>query len=106
MMRIVEFIPISTVSELQAINDNLSESYGLVNNIDLLGVNFIPLGNVTNEFTGTFNGGGFTISNLTIDLPASNDLGLFGYNTGTIKDFTLENATISGNENVGGLSWF
>ena len=31
------------------------------------------------NLTGTFNGGGFTISNLTIDLPAdSNDLGLFG----------------------------
>ena len=63
---------------LQAINDNVSGSYRLVKDIDLSGVNFTPLGDVTNSFDGIFDGGGFTIRNLTINLPMSNDLGLFG----------------------------
>ena len=41
-------------------------------------VDFTPLGSVSDEFYGTFDGDGFTISNLTINSPASSDLGLFG----------------------------
>ena len=98
-----EFIPISTTSELQAINNNLNANYRLVNDIDLSGVDFMPLGNLTNNFDGTFDGNGFTIRNLTIDLPASSNLGLFGVNSGTIHDVTLDNADITGNNFVGGL---
>ena len=103
MMRIVNIILISNADELQAVNSNLDADYKLVSNIDLSGVVFTPLGDVSDEFDGTFDGGGFTISNLTIDLSASNDLGLFGSNTGVIKDFTLENVDITGNDNIGGL---
>ena len=37
-----------------------------------------PLGNNTNSFDGTFDGDGFTINNLTINLPTSDNVGLFG----------------------------
>ena len=111
---------ISNICQLQNIADNtidslehidlLTQDYILISNIDgsytenwNSGAGFEPLGDDANSFDGTFDGGGFTISNLTINVPASDNVGLFGYNTGTIKDFTLENATISGNENVGGL---
>ena len=98
-----KFILISTGSKLQAINDNLSESYRLVKNVDLSGDDFIPLGNYNNTFDGTFDGGGFTINNLTIDLPASNDIGLFGVNSGTIRNVTLNNTDITGKDDIGGL---
>jgi len=53
------------------------------------------------QFSGTFNGNGHVISNLTIDTEgAYNDyLGLFGYPSGSsceIRDISLENANISG----------
>ena len=64
-----EIILISTASNLQAINDNVSGSYILVKDIDLIGVNFTPLGNDASSFDGIFDGGGFTIRNLTINLP-------------------------------------
>ena len=98
-----EIVLISTASELQAINNNLIRAYRLAKDIDLSSGNFTPLGDGSNSFDGTFDGGGFTISNLTIDLSASNNIGLFGSNSGIIKDFTLENVGITGNENVGGL---
>ena len=72
------------MDQLQAVNSNLGGSYRLIADIDLSGINFIPLGD-GNSFDGLFNGNGFTIRNLTLDLPASNDLGLFGVNSGTIE---------------------
>ncbi len=43
-------------------------------------------------FTGTFDGGGYTISNLAIDRGTSNGAALFGYTKGA----TIENLTVSG----------
>ena len=97
-----EFIFISNVGELQAINNNLNGGYILINDIDASSINFTPIGDNSNPFTGVFAGSGFTISNLTISSD-SNNIGLFGYNEGTIQNFTLENVDITGNENVGGL---
>ena len=61
-----------------------------------------PLGSDSNKFDGTFDGGGFIIRNLTIDRN-ENYVGLFGYNTGTIVNVTLENVSIKGKSSVGGL---
>jgi hypothetical protein len=59
-------------------------------------------------FTGTFDGDGHKITNLTInDNGAGNDyLGLFGYVSGEIKNLGLENFAVSGSigsQYVGGL---
>ena len=45
-----EVILISTTYELQAINDNLSESYRLVKDIDLSGIDFTPIGGCAKSF--------------------------------------------------------
>ena len=57
-----------------------------------------------NSFDGTFDGGGFIIRNLTIDRN-EDYVGLFGYNTGTIVNVTLEDVSINANNgsSVGGL---
>ena len=57
---------------------------------------FEPIGNVSKQFKGTFDGNGKTISNLSIINVNSKDVGLFGYNDGTIKNLTLSSCTISG----------
>lgn len=64
-----------------------------------------PIGGDT-PYTGTFDGAGHTISNLSIS-PKGDVSGLFGYAYGaTIKNLTLKNATISGggsSSNSGGI---
>ena len=57
---------------------------------------FEPIGNGSKQFKGTFDGNNKTISNLSIINVNSKDVGLFGYNDGTIKNLTLSSCTISG----------
>ena len=65
---------------------------------------FNPIGNRSNKFNGTFDGLGFTISNLYINRPSQYDVGLFGYsNNATIINIGLNNVDITGNSYVGGL---
>lgn len=52
--------------------------YQLLNDIDLKGITFTPIGDVTNEFTGSFDGGNYTLSNLFIDATGTNKQGMFG----------------------------
>lgn len=80
-------------------------TFKLANDIDLKSVeNFTPIGKKDCNFIGTFDGGGHTISNLTITSD-KDYVGLFGYvsGDGKIKNITLINAKVSGNANVGGL---
>ncbi len=57
---------------------------------------FEPIGNGSKQFEGTFDGNGKTISNLSMTNVNSKNVGLFGYNDGTIKNLTLSSCTISG----------
>ncbi len=84
----------------------------LMNDLDFTGVtDFIPIGgcgdNVTNNgskwFAGTFDGGGFTVKNLTIEQSDKDYVGLFGYNVGVVKNLGVVGGTVSGSNNVGGL---
>lgn len=111
---------ISTYAGLKTIKDDLAGDYTLTANIDCSdsktenysgGIynGFPPIGDDSTEFTGTFNGGGYTLSNLYINRPATNFVGLFGkiQKTGTandIKNVTLFNFDITGNSSVGLLA--
>ena len=78
------------------------------------GAGWEPIGNSkTNPFTGVFDGNGYKISGLYINLEASSGVyaGLFGYNKGTIQNvalvdgnISLKNTTSSSNINVGGIA--
>ncbi|MDR1376396.1 MAG: hypothetical protein LBJ22_02700, partial [Synergistaceae bacterium] len=66
----------------------------LTNNIDLAGREWTPIGYSSYYFMGTFDGGGHTISNMRISMRMDrSDLyaGLFGRNSGIIKDVCLSN---------------
>lgn len=74
-------------------------------NIDLGGKEWTPIGTSGKPFSGTFEGSGKTISNLVINQPVKSDVGLFGYTTnGEIKDFTLNNASVTGYLDVGAIA--
>ena len=47
------------------------------------------IGNASNAFAGTFDGAGKTISNMTIPAGTGGYRGLFGNNSGTVKNFTI-----------------
>ena len=63
-----------------------------------------PIGNGTTQFSGNYDGGYFTISNLTINGGTADYQGLFGYTlNATIQNVVLTNVNISGASYVGGL---
>lgn len=65
---------------------------------------FVPVGNKTNPYTGTFCGNEKKIKNLIISAGAVNYIGLFGYTSGSvIKDISLIDGEVRGNAVVGGL---
>ena len=66
-------------------------------NIDLAGHPWTPIGNWDNAFAGTFDGQGFTISNLYMNDAEGEGIGLFGVvEKATIKNFTINNVNITG----------
>jgi hypothetical protein len=65
---------------------------------------FSPIGNSTTTFTGSYNGGGFNITNLYINRASTDYIGLFGYVSGTsIDKLALSACNITGKSYVGAL---
>ena len=115
---------IKTAEQLDLIHNDLTAHYVLIDDIDLSGYEnwdpigaFQPLSDKPEEaeiphpdfaFTGTFDGSGYKISNMTIDAPMSMGAGLFGCTAGTengnafVGNFTLENVNVTGFYLVGG----
>ena len=109
---------IATAEQLDRIRDDLTGHYTLIGDIDLSGYeNWMPIGTFQPRsdapedaevphpdyaFTGTFDGAGHTISNLTISCEAPMGAGLFGCASGTesnaasIGHFTLKDVNVSG----------
>jgi hypothetical protein len=89
--------------------NNWDKHFSLTADLDLAGVNMIPVGNAAVPFSGTFDGGGHTISNLTISLPDSESVGFFGVvdnviDPNTIFDLGLINSSVTGEQGVGALA--
>ena len=115
---------IATAEQLDRVRDDLAAHYILIDDIDLSGFeNWIPIGTFQSRsdapedaeiphpdyaFTGTFDGAGHTVSNLTVSCEAPMGAGLFGCASGSengdayIGRFTLENVNVSGFYLVGG----
>ena len=65
---------------------------------------FEPIGTESKPFKGTFDGGAKTISNLTINKPTSNNVGLFGYiNNALIKGLIIDKFNVKGQNNVASI---
>ncbi len=119
------------VNQLQAVNADLAGRYVLGDAIDASatagwnsGAGFVPLTRYvtvpdngpmcppmctqtqTFPFTGIFDGLGYAISNLTINRPTENDLGLFGViqSGAVVRNLGLIGGSISGMYQIGGLA--
>ncbi|MDB5941280.1 MAG: hypothetical protein JWQ13_846, partial [Ramlibacter sp.] len=107
----------TTATDLQGMRGNLATHYALGSNIDAsptalwnAGAGFDPVGTLipAASFTGNFDGLGHTISNLTINRPLADNVGLFGYVLSTggamLRNVKLNGAaTITGGSYVGNL---
>ena len=64
-----------------------------------------PIGTEAQPFTGTFDGGNFTIYGLYINDSSKNYVGLFGYvgANGKVINVTLADSYVRGNNNVGSI---
>ncbi len=103
-------IQISNCADLQNINHDggvaLGGSYIQTASFSCTDIaNFVPLGTSGTPFLGTYDGGNFTISDLTINRPDTSYIGLFGMTNGSasISNVVLKDFTITGKNGVGGL---
>ena len=77
----------------------------LTADINLTGKEWTPIGDNDNRYTGTFDGGNYTITGLTVNQEGTNYVGLIGFigSDGTVKNVKLENVNITGSYYVGGV---
>lgn len=78
----------------------------LDNDIDLSDIDWTPIGTESRPYTGTFDGGTYTITGLTVNQTREN-VGLIGCigSNGTVKNVKLENVNITGDGYfVGGVA--
>jgi len=109
-----EYTVIDNPAGVQDINSDLDGYYALGEHIDASptaawndGAGFAPIGSpeTENYFTGTLNGLGHEISDLFINRPGQDALGLFAVNEGTIANIGLEGGSVSGDGySVGSLT--
>ncbi len=89
---------VKTEEQLRSIGKDkyaMSYNYILDANISLT-QEWVAIGDEDNSFTGSFNGNGFTISNLKIANKTAKYIGLFGcVEEGTIYNVTLKNTDIN-----------
>lgn len=72
------YVGVYTAEDLDGVRYNLTGKYILMNDIELNGANFLPIGTEREPFTGIFNGNGYVISGLCVDGDYMY-AGLFGY---------------------------
>ena len=106
-------VPIRTVAELKAIENDLDGNYKLAANIDLGKSEWTPIGKDKNTpFTGKLKGNGYQITGLSITDNSQVYSGLFGYCKGTVTNLTVSGTVSTDGSNgdsyryAGGIAGF
>ena len=98
------YIIIKTADDLKQIEQNPSAKYILMNDIDLSGINWVPLCQGKAEdgsdiFSGILNGNGYSVKNLNINIDEgtkTENVGFFGITeNAVISNINFENAQIT-----------
>ena len=112
---------IYTKADLDAVRNNLTGNYILMNDIVFTDADFAEGGDFYNggkgwspigtdsssSFSGTFDGNGYAIKNLYININSSSSVcaGLFGYSAGTIENLGMIDSDISVSVSSGSYSY-
>lgn len=95
-------------TDLIEINNELNANYKMMADVDLTGIDFDPIGQENFAFTGTLDGNNHKITGLIINknnLKIKDNVGLFEVlENAVITNLTIENANITGDNNVGILA--
>ncbi|MBQ2875813.1 MAG: hypothetical protein IJE25_02245 [Clostridia bacterium] len=75
-------------------NDFSGKTVNLGGDIYLGDREWTPIGTLDNNFSGTFNGNGYTVSGFIFRDPAVVYAGLFGYSSGTIKKLNVTDCRV------------
>ena len=104
---------IDSFAGMDLISNDLTASYKLTTDLTYdvsAGDGWDPIGDNEARFTGTFDGDGHTISNLYINRPTEDNVGLFGHigvsssnDPTTIKNICLIDVNVTGNRGTGAL---
>lgn len=114
---------VATAEQLDKVRDYLDKHFIQTADIDMedylaaggeaysAGQGWLPIGSFVSggagsPFTGSYDGNGKTISNLTINRPDKDMVGLFEYSKGTIDSVSLPAVDIVGKGYVGGIAGF
>ncbi len=114
-----QILDANDLNEISLHEEDWDKHFILINDVDMSGYDglegrpalnpvgyFVDWGNYA-SFSGVFDGNGFTISNIVIDRPGEDNVGLFGCTKASIlKNITLENVHIVGDDYVGSLVGF
>jgi len=95
-------------NHLSLVRNEMDAYYELQNDLefgDYAEDDWSPIGTQDVRFTGTFDGQGYTISDLEIDRPDENNVGLFGHvgRGATIENVCVKDAVVTGGRGVGTL---
>ncbi|MDR0686642.1 MAG: hypothetical protein LBF79_04225 [Dysgonamonadaceae bacterium] len=112
---------IATAKQLENVRNHLDRNFVLTSDINLASYeNWEPIGTLVFAnpeedqetpvmelaFTGVFDGGGHTVSNIIINTPEKSGVGLFGCiagDIGSISNLVVENVNVKGMTLVGGV---
>ena len=99
---------IANVSDWQTLvktSADWNKKFIMTADLDLKGIPITPIGNISKQFTGVFNGNGHIICNADVNMPDDVCIGLFGIveDDAQICNLGIENITVNGRDHVGGL---
>jgi hypothetical protein len=102
---------VANATHLNNVRDYLGDYFIQTANINLdvapynTGDGWEPIGTSSSKFTGNYNGQGYTVSNLFINRGVTDNVGLFGYTSGTaiISRIGIINANVTGRNRVAAL---
>ncbi len=113
---------IANKADLKYLSDSSSQwSYHFIQTADIMfsstdfasggdfyygGQGFSPIGNLTTQFFGTYNGNNKLIDSLYINRPSQSYIGLFGYTNdfaASVSNLACTNVNINGYDRIGGL---
>jgi hypothetical protein len=103
-------ILIGSVEDMKKLQDpaNWNARFVLNRNIDMSKYegNWSPIGNGTTKFNGSFDGAGYVISNLKVNMPNVDYAGFFGFigQSGRVQNLVLKNVEIVGGSNCGAVA--
>jgi hypothetical protein len=102
----VTTIEVWTATDLDNVRHDMTASYVQMANIDLSSIPYwSPIGSITDQFTGSYDGNNFTISNVNSTQAVVDCKGLFSAvgTTGSISNVKLSVVRMTGHNGVGGL---